>query len=73
MTQDQYTASRKLVVSMMHDIIDRCMLVMVEESKSENNSRDNNVITPTENASYKRAYTEFTAFEKLKRKNTCPS
>ncbi len=36
MTQDQYTASRKLVVSMMHDIIDKCTVVMVEESSSEN-------------------------------------
>jgi hypothetical protein len=30
MTQDQYNASRKLVVSMMHNIIDKCTVVMVE-------------------------------------------
>jgi hypothetical protein len=72
MTQDQYTASRKLVVSMMHDIIDKCMVVMVEKSSSENNSSDDNIITPTENASYTRANTKFTAFEKLKRKKYMP-
>jgi hypothetical protein len=72
MTQDQYTASRKLVVSMMHDIIDKCTVVMVEESSSEKDSSDDDVITPTENASYTRANTEFTAFEKLKRKKYMP-
>ncbi len=72
MTQDQYTASRKLVVSMMHNIFDKCTVVMVKESSSENNSSDNNVITPTENASYTRANTEFTTFEKLKRKKYMP-
>ncbi len=68
MTQDQYNASRKLVVSMMHDIIDKCTVIMVEESSSEMDSSDDNVITPTENASSTMANTKFTAFEKLKRK-----
>jgi hypothetical protein len=45
---------------------------MVKESSSENDSSDDNVITPTENASYTRANTEFTAFEKLKRKKYMP-
>jgi hypothetical protein len=72
MTQDQYNASRKLVVSMMHDIIDKCTVVMVEESSSEMDSSDDDVITPTENASYTMANTKFTAFEKLKRKKYMP-
>ncbi len=72
MTQDQYTASRKLVVSMMHNIIDKCTMVMVEESSSENDSSDDDVITPTENASYTRANTKFTAFENLKRMKYMP-
>ncbi len=72
MTQNQYNASRKLVVSMMHDIIDKCTVVMVEESSSEMDSSDADVITPTENASYTMANTEFTAFEKLKRKKYMP-
>jgi hypothetical protein len=43
-----------------------------EESSSENDGSDDNVITPTENASYTRANTEFTAFEKLKKKKYTP-
>jgi hypothetical protein len=56
MTQDQYTASRnKMVVRMMHNIVYKCTVVMVEESSSENDSSDNDAITPTENTSYTRA------------------
>jgi hypothetical protein len=57
---------------MMHNIIDKCTVVMVEESSSENSSSDKDVITPADNASYKRANTEFTAVEKLKRKKHMP-
>ena len=44
----------------------------MEESSSENDSSDDDVIIPTENASYTRANTEFTAIEKLKRKKYIP-
>jgi hypothetical protein len=57
---------------MMHNIIDKCTVVMVEESSSEMDSSDDDVITPTENASYTMANTKFTAFEKLKRKKYMP-
>ena len=39
---------------------------------SKNDSSEDDVITPTENASYTLANTEFTAFEKLKRKKYMP-
>jgi hypothetical protein len=51
---------------MMHDIIDKCTVVLVEESSSDMDSSDDDVITPTENASCTMANNEFTAFEKLR-------
>ena len=61
-----------MVVNMMHNIIDKCTMVMVEESSSKRDSSDDNVITPTENASYTTANAELTKFEKLKRKKYMP-
>ncbi|KAL7482488.1 hypothetical protein ACHAW6_008166 [Cyclotella cf. meneghiniana] len=72
-TQDQYTASRKLIVSMMHDNIDRCTVDMVDESSSEHDSSDDDIIDPTENASYTQANTKFTIFDKLKRNKCIPT
>ena len=63
---------RKLVASMMHDIIDKYMVVMVDKSSSKNKSRNNDVSTPTENARHTRANNVFTAFEKFKRKKCMP-
>ena len=73
MTQEQYNSARRLVVRMMHDIIDRNSVVVVADSSSEEDSSDDEIIAPTENASYAKANTELSLFEKeVKKKKYLP-
>jgi hypothetical protein len=57
----------------MHDIIDKGSVVVVEDSSSEQDSTDDEVRAPTEDAIYTKASNEFSLFEKkVKKKKYLP-
>jgi hypothetical protein len=64
MTEEQYSAARRLIICMMHDIVDKGSVVVVEDSSNEQDSTDNEVLAPTEDANYTKASNEFSLFEK---------
>jgi hypothetical protein len=56
----------------MHDILDRNTVIVVESCSSEDDDSDDEVLEPTGNANYNRAFDEFSAFERFKKKKYLP-
>jgi hypothetical protein len=73
MTEEQYATARNLVIRMLHDIIDKGSVVAVDDSSSELDSSDDEILPPTEDANYTKASNEFSLFEKkVKKKKYLP-
>jgi hypothetical protein len=72
MTSEQYRLSRKAVISLLHDILDKDSVIVVHSSSDDDDS-DDGVIEATGNSNYNRAVEEFTAFERFKKKRYLPT
>jgi hypothetical protein len=72
MTESQYKHARKSIISLMHDILDRNTVIIVESCSSGDDDSDDEVLEPTGNANYNRAVDEFSAFERFKKKKYLP-
>jgi hypothetical protein len=70
MTFEQYRLSRKAVISLLHDILDKDSVIVLDSS--EDDDSDDGVIESTGNSNYNRAVEEFTAFERFKKKRYLP-
>jgi hypothetical protein len=55
---EQYRLSQKAVISLLHDIMDKDSVIVLDSSEDES----------TGNSNYNRAVEEFTAFERFKKK-----